>query len=710
MTFLSPLFLAALGAVALPIAIHLLNKTKVQRIRWAASRFLDAALQRNKRQLQLEDLLLLILRCLLVALLALAFARPAWLSSALNLGAGGTSTAVLVIDQTASMGQSVGPETRFAQATQAAETLLNQLPAGSSVALLFASDQVVHAIAKPTTDLSAVRRTLTAATATARGGDLFTGIKDAADLLRPLSGRRDIFVFTDSQAAAWTQQEKIAALRQQLGSSISLNILPLAGQPEANLAVTRIDLGASIPAVNQPVRCTIEVKNFSRSPASNIRVTLAVDQDQPIDEALVARIEPGGTATVELFASFRDSGYHTVNASIPADALASDNQRALAVSVVKQLSALVVETGSRTDAFFLVNALAPVPAVEAPRFYLRPVPGSSASLTPAILENTDLVVLADVGRLSDAATAALSAYVRAGGALIVFPGTSTDIAFFNETPDLAALLPARLGRSENSPDARGLPLASRDQTHPVTSLWNDPEVGDLAGIRLNRFFPLTPVDVTGGSVSVMLRLADGRPVALTREVGRGRVALFASAANTDWSNLPVNPSFIPLLHRLVAFTTQRTETSLVLSPGQSFTRTVSPDLAGREFSALRTGDTAGRRVAGKIELAGTEARVRFDDTAAPGGYALFTDDAPQPFVTFAVQVDARESDLAPVAEPSISNSPATTVPFEALAKEGAESISNSLAAPREIWPWVIAAALLLALVEIALAHRFSQAK
>lgn len=704
MTFLSPLFLAALGAVAIPVAIHLLNKTKVLRIRWAASRFLNAALQRNKRQLQLEDLLLLILRCLLVALLALAFARPAWIIGALNLGAGGTSTAVLVIDQTASMGQSVGPETRFAQATAAAENILGQLPAGSSVALLLASDQVVGAIAQPTSDFSAVRRTLAAATPSAHGGDLLTGIKDAADLLRPLSGRRDIFVITDSQAAAWAQQEKIAALRQELGASISLNILSLAGQPEGNLAVTRLDLGASIPAANQPVRCSIEIKNFSTTPATNIRVTLAVNTGEPIDESLISRIEPGGSATVELFASFRDPGYHTVTASIPADALAADNRRALAVSVVKQLSAVVIENASRADSFFLTNALAPVPAVEASRFYLRPIPGSASALTPSNLENTDLVVLTDASSLSESVTAALLAYVREGGGLIVFPGTSTDVAWFNENTDIAALLPAKLGPVENSSDARGIPLASRDQTHPVSTLWNDPEVGDLAAIRINRFFLLTPVDVTGGSVSVMLRLADGRPAALTREVGRGRVALFATAANTEWSNLPVSPSFIPLLHRLVAFITQRSESSLVLAPGQPFIRTVPFDFAGRDFSVLRTGDTAGRRVAGKIESAGNEARLRFDDTATPGGYALFAGDDPRPLVTFAVQVDVRESDLTPV---SVDTS-GTIVTSETPTTS--ESISNALAAPREIWPWVIAAALLLALVETALAHRFSQAK
>ncbi len=78
MTFLNPLLLAGLAAIAAPIIIHLLMRRKVKRINWAAMRFLEAVVRRNERKLRVEDLLLLILRCLLLILLALALARPAF--------------------------------------------------------------------------------------------------------------------------------------------------------------------------------------------------------------------------------------------------------------------------------------------------------------------------------------------------------------------------------------------------------------------------------------------------------------------------------------------------------------------------------------------------------------------------------------------------------------------------------------------------------
>ena len=77
MSFLNPLLLAGVATVAIPIIIHLLNKRKVEHVVWAAMRFLRVSIEQNERRLRIEDLLLLILRCVMVALLALALARPA---------------------------------------------------------------------------------------------------------------------------------------------------------------------------------------------------------------------------------------------------------------------------------------------------------------------------------------------------------------------------------------------------------------------------------------------------------------------------------------------------------------------------------------------------------------------------------------------------------------------------------------------------------
>src|SRR5271163_4083321 len=76
MAFLNPLLLFGLAAIAAPIVIHLLNRRQFEKVTWAAMRFLQASIAQTQRRLQIEDILLLLLRCLLVALIALALARP----------------------------------------------------------------------------------------------------------------------------------------------------------------------------------------------------------------------------------------------------------------------------------------------------------------------------------------------------------------------------------------------------------------------------------------------------------------------------------------------------------------------------------------------------------------------------------------------------------------------------------------------------------
>ena len=76
MTFLSPLLMwgALLGVV--PLIIHLLNRRKFRRVEWAPMRYLKLTVQRNRRRVQVEQLLLLLVRIAALALLFFSLARP----------------------------------------------------------------------------------------------------------------------------------------------------------------------------------------------------------------------------------------------------------------------------------------------------------------------------------------------------------------------------------------------------------------------------------------------------------------------------------------------------------------------------------------------------------------------------------------------------------------------------------------------------------
>src|SRR5438132_809222 len=100
MEFVNPVFMAAGGAlVSAPIIIHLINRMRFKRVRWAAMEFLLKSQKRNRRKLIIEQLILLALRCLLVLLAGLLLARLQ-----MGGGSGAGSYHFVVIDDTPSMG------------------------------------------------------------------------------------------------------------------------------------------------------------------------------------------------------------------------------------------------------------------------------------------------------------------------------------------------------------------------------------------------------------------------------------------------------------------------------------------------------------------------------------------------------------------------------------------------------------------------------
>ena len=125
--FLNPWMLLGAAAIASPILIHLLNKRRFKIVEWAAMDFLFQADKKNRRRVQLENLILLALRCLAMLLVALMLARPFLPSSLTNVMQQSQKVErVLLVDD--SMSQTVprgnGNSTAFDDAKVAVKELI----------------------------------------------------------------------------------------------------------------------------------------------------------------------------------------------------------------------------------------------------------------------------------------------------------------------------------------------------------------------------------------------------------------------------------------------------------------------------------------------------------------------------------------------------------------------------------------------------------
>src|SRR5215813_4929393 len=105
MSFLNPAFLSALALVSIPLIIHLIRRRKLRVVPWAAMEFLRQSQKKQRRRLRIEELILLALRMLIVALAVLAFARPVLRALGVPLLSQNARVyAILVLDNSFSMG------------------------------------------------------------------------------------------------------------------------------------------------------------------------------------------------------------------------------------------------------------------------------------------------------------------------------------------------------------------------------------------------------------------------------------------------------------------------------------------------------------------------------------------------------------------------------------------------------------------------------
>jgi len=665
MTFLNPILLFGTLSVAVPIVIHLLNRRQVQRVPWAAMRFLEQAVETNERRLQVEDLLLLLLRCLLLALLAFALARPTLNAAAGGMFGGSAGTTLIIVDDSYSMTQTTGVTSRFDVAKKAATQIVGSLSNGSSVAVWMADDGVEPIIAEPTRDMALVRKTIDDSKPVDRATDLLPAVRQGLEMLqRNSSSSKDLYLITDGQSTGFRQLAAIRQLLDQAKQQVKANVI-LIDQPEtANLAVSNLAQSSGIAAIDRPLRFTASVTNYGSEAAHNVRVSLrlaaadAADRATqssaaPVDDSTIDVIDPGQTKSVSLFARLKSDGYYAATASIPTDRVPADDSRTIVVRGVKQVKALLVDGApgreKRDNATFFIKSLFDTagdpnsqPLVDATRI-------DASGLQTANFDDYDLVVLADVADFAPLTADSLANFVKAGGGLVIFGGDHVRRDFYNTELANRDLLPATFGEPVGDAAAQDRITTFSDSAldHPIASLWKDPGSGTLSSVSIYKYLPLTPVAPKDAKLASatrpVLKLLDGTPAVVEKTLGDGRIIEVNVSPTTAWSDLPARPGvFVPLLYRVVGSIVDRRDAGLNITVGGRFSQHVPLDLLGKE-AIIKSPDKDALPDSRRIELIGADATVTGPFTRRAGTYEL---DLPgQTPMLMAAQTDASESDL-----------------------------------------------------------------
>ncbi len=599
--FLYPALIAGFAFVGVPLLVHLINMLRHRRQSWAAMDFLLASYRKQKNWILLKQLLLLLSRLAIAATLVAMLAG--WISGGkwIELAGSRTTHHVVILDDSYSMGDISGGSTAYSRALTTLRGLAEKLATSdgshqltvmrSSRAALVqqagaesadaAADISARTIAS---DVAIINRVMASVPSTLRI-DLVPALELATKLIRGTPADETIvYLASDFRTADWQSPQRAAESIAELSrASAKLRMIDCAVAPLSNLAITSVLPQPDVWVAGVPVVVRVSVKNYGLTAAKNVGVagrvvkygdkvsfadpTKRVSGDiEPLPAILIEEIPAGGEVTKSFQVFITEIGTHTVELSIPDDALAIDNQRSCTLPLSDIEKVLIVDGDAKgRGGYFVESVLNPGSQVRTGAKPDIQQPAFMRSITVDQLRRYRAVYLIDLTEVSENSAAALSQYVNEGGGLYWFLGSGIDRQIYNRNlGGPRNLLPGTLG------DTIELPERSTESSgdcvlgpaHPLTAPLAP--IGDAAFalVAVTHSWSLEPPDpqaaATASAVDkspvrdVVLR-RDGKPLVTQHDVGKGRVVTSLVGLDPKWTNWAGDPTFVVMLLQANAY-------------------------------------------------------------------------------------------------------------------------------------------------------------
>jgi len=718
-------------AAAAPILIHLWNRRRHRDTDWAAMRFLLAAMKKNRRRIQVEQLLLLIVRCAIMLFFAIALADLSCVASPGLAGfsaAGARTHHVLVFDNSYSMAYGADGETRLAQAKRLARRIIEDAAEGDGFSLVGMGPTSQGIISDPAFDPKDVLREIDQITVDAGVANLDLALAEIQTTLE--NGSRDfsrlkrakVAIFTDYGANTWQQADSPSnhSTIESIASSAIVQCYDVGQLETANSAIVSVEQVSSylVPGALARYRIDVSCDNPVQIPDQVLQMLV----DGQLVSQQIIRFNDSNLASAELSTTFEKPGNHSIEFRLNDDALSVDNQFYFVAHVKSNVRVLVLADESSQSQFVTI---ALDPTAGAGNGPVEVVTTRFSSLLDLDLISFDVIYLSNVARFNLEEATLLKSYVQQGKSLVIFLGDRVDSANYNQQfaagSNSQAMLPVRL----DAPSQRGdYILDPRGYQHPMLQPFRGQQAGGLLTTPIWNYYRVQPIE--GVAAENVLWFGNGDPAVVSLQTfisgrddeapGRlgGRVTLFSLPASTDsvdrtleppaaWTVFPTWPSFPPMVQESLAYSLASQVNRRNIRPGELFEGVLKLESAGQ---TVEVSTPQQRKIRVQSEARDDRLYWVFGETRQPGIYKITTGNLSSSQVAFSVNADTAESDLSRIGLESL---PESLKPGEnQLDNPGSVRISAS--ASIELFRYFLVVVLALLFLESFLAYHFGAAK
>ncbi len=528
MTFVYPLFLWALTAVAVPVIIHLFNFRKYKKVYFTNVRFLKELKQESKSKSRLRELLILITRCLTLICLVLAFAQPVipgknavskdltgkvhslYIDNSFSMDNVGRQGPALALARTRArqVVSALGNNHRFQVLTNDFEGRHQRLNAPENAALLI--DEI---------KISPAQQQL---------GDVLK--RQTGFLAGTQAAARDLFVFSDLQKSTFN----LEALKSD--TSLHITIVPQVSKKINNVYLDSCWFESPLQQKGSIQKLHARVRNKSDDVIEAGSAKLMINQQQVAIASY--SLQAGASRDVVFTFECRQDGFNYGSVKIEDFPVTFDDELFFAFNARVNIPVCLIN-GKQADGAIFSSLFADS--------LFTFVSFSEQTIDYAAFKTSDVILLNQVSELSSGLLAEIQKFSKRGGAVVIIP--PPDIPAEKYNPGLANL---------------GLPVFGAADTSLTRTDKIEAGSGFYAGVfekqdknvnlpLVNKHFRLQRS--ARDNFETVLRLENGHDLFGFSRLNNATVYLFAGALDGKSGNFSKHAIFVPTFYK-IAFGSQ----------------------------------------------------------------------------------------------------------------------------------------------------------
>lgn len=547
MTIASPaLAIAGLLAITLPIAIHLFFRRRQKPIEWAAMELLVEAIRRTTRRQRVQKLILLVLRCIAIAMVAIAVSGPLLKddNSSASSSARTTRELVVVLDDGVAQQTTQSGDSSFETSRSALLDAINTLEQGDRVGVFLAagSRQFVW---PPSEDLASTRNAIESLEVSNSASDLANTVSLASQPGRTIavaSGFR-----RGSVRSGWDAAEPGEGVRtvltkpdsREVDNTQLLDCQVIARGPLTPRNTTPIRVRLSREGGNLNAHSTIVELSTQGGSRTTTRVVWGEGQKEAVVDSSVITTDDQ-RAELPLRAEIMDS-----------DGQPADNSRFTIIPSTGSIHVGIVDRpASITGSFepgvgdWVERALRPTDDVGVETEVIDP---TAIEINRIRKLNALVVVRPDL--IDKLGWEVLKRSVDDGMVLVVLPPSATRSGVWADGFLASMGVPWKVSRETINSETPQSIVVSDQASRFLQQI--AAELSDLSQpVSASQWFKL---ETPPNSADVVLSLADQSPWIIRSSPGdaRGSIILFASTLDLAWTNLPAKPMMVPLFQEIL---------------------------------------------------------------------------------------------------------------------------------------------------------------